>query len=53
MFQSNNKMDFIEKFNFLTNLQESQILEKKISAKKFVKKFTLLNHHNKLIQLFY
>ncbi len=53
LFQSNNKRDFIEKFNFLTNLQESQILEKKISAKKFVKKFTLLNHHNKLIQLFY
>ena len=53
LFQSNNKKDFIEKFNFLSNLQESQILEKKISAKKFVKKFTLLSHHNKLIQLFY
>ena len=53
LFQNNNKKDFIEKFNFLSNLQESQILEKKISAKKFVKKFTLLSHHNKLIQLFY
>ena len=52
LFKRNNKSDFIEKFNFLNNLSENQKLEKKILAKKFVRKFTSLNHHNKLIHLF-
>ncbi len=52
LYKNNDKKDFIKKFNFLLNLEEKQKLKKRILAKKFVKKFTLLNHHNKLIQLF-
>jgi glycosyltransferase involved in cell wall biosynthesis len=52
LFKNNNKSDFIEKFNFLTSLNNKQKLEKKKLAKKFVKRFTLLSHHNKLVNLF-
>ena len=52
LFKNNSKSDFIEKFNLLTSLNYNQKLQIKKLAKKFVKRFTLLSHHNKLVNLF-
>ena len=51
LFQSNDKEDFIEKFNSMINLTEVERFKKKINAKKYARNFTLLQHHKKLIKI--
>jgi len=48
LFEKNSYKDFIEKFKSLTELNQSEIFEKKVFAKKKTKFFTNFNHYQKL-----
>ena len=48
LFKNNSKEDFIKKFQTFVNLSEDEKFKIKYDAKKFTKKFSLLNHCAKL-----
>jgi len=51
LFKSNDHKDFIERFNKLKKFDLNRIRKMKLNAKIFTKNYTLLNHHNKLIEI--
>ena len=53
LFKSNSKEDFIEKFNKINLLSNKDKYKKILNAKKFVKKFTLLNHYKNFSKIIY
>jgi len=44
LFKSNSKKDFLDKYNFIENLDPKLIYKKNINFKKKIKLFTLPNH---------
>ena len=45
LFRKNSISDFLDKFKEIQNLNEDIIFQKKLSFKKKIKEFTLLNHY--------
>ena len=45
LFENNSYEDFIEKFKYVTELNNKQIYEKKVFSKKKIKHFTIFNHY--------
>ena len=48
LFKSDSEADFIDKFNYLINLTDSEKKILKINAKKNVKNFSIFYHYQKL-----
>ena len=46
LFESNSKASFLKKFDEIQKSEKSVLLKKKISFKKKIKEFTLVNHFN-------
>ena len=46
LFESNSTASFLKKFDEIQNSEKSVLLKKKISFKKKIKEFTLVNHFN-------
>ena len=51
LFKSNSKEDFLNKFNFLQNIDEESKFKIRLNAKKFTKNFSLINHYKQLEKL--
>jgi len=48
LFDNNNVEDLVDKYNQFKLLNEFEVKKKSISAKKYIKKYTIYNHFNKL-----
>ena len=48
LFDNNNVEDLVDKYNRFKLLNEFEVKKKSISAKKYIKKYTIYNHFNKL-----
>ena len=51
LFQSNSEDDFIDKFNYLINLNDSQKKILRINAKKKIRNYSIFNHYQQLKKL--
>ena len=51
IFKSNNSESFLRTFKYLYDLDNKDLLSKKISYKKRLKEFTLFNHYKILSKL--
>ncbi len=51
LFESNSESDFIHKFNYLINLNDSDKKYLRINAKKKIKKYSIFHHYKKLQKL--
>jgi glycosyltransferase involved in cell wall biosynthesis len=52
IFQNNNELDFLEKFDQMFNEPPKKIRSKLLEAKKEIKKFTLYSHYRNLSNIF-
>jgi glycosyltransferase involved in cell wall biosynthesis len=51
LFKSNSEIDFIKKFQFFKNLDESKKKMIRLKSKLFIKQFSLLNHYKNLLTI--
>jgi glycosyltransferase involved in cell wall biosynthesis len=53
LFNNNSKEDFINKFKLIQSITTDEKNRKLLNAKKFIKKFTLLNHYKNFNKIIY
>ena len=51
LFESNNQNSFIKNFNLFNDLNQSEIYNFKLNAKKYIRRFTDFAHYNQLINI--
>ena len=51
LFESNNQTSFIKNFNLFNDLNQSEIYNFKLNAKKYIRRFTDFAHYSQLINI--